>query len=72
MLDLGKVLIQWNGPNCNIAEKSRVSKGKSTVVYWRYFLITGWEKKKRERERHIQNSVFVKMETVFSVCTVRI
>uniref|UniRef100_A0A8B9ZX47 Gelsolin-like domain-containing protein n=1 Tax=Anas zonorhyncha TaxID=75864 RepID=A0A8B9ZX47_9AVES len=23
LLDLGKVLIQWNGPNCNIAEKSR-------------------------------------------------
>lgn len=24
LLDLGKVLIQWNGPSCNIAEKSRV------------------------------------------------
>ncbi|POI31283.1 hypothetical protein CIB84_004966 [Bambusicola thoracicus] len=23
LLDLGKVLIQWNGPNCSIAEKSR-------------------------------------------------
>uniref|UniRef100_A0ACB8FW99 Uncharacterized protein n=1 Tax=Sphaerodactylus townsendi TaxID=933632 RepID=A0ACB8FW99_9SAUR len=23
LLDLGKVLIQWNGPSCNIAEKSR-------------------------------------------------
>uniref|UniRef100_A0A8C3I2K8 Villin like n=2 Tax=Chrysemys picta bellii TaxID=8478 RepID=A0A8C3I2K8_CHRPI len=23
LLDLGKVLIQWNGPDCNIAEKSR-------------------------------------------------
>uniref|UniRef100_A0A8C8SR12 Villin like n=1 Tax=Pelusios castaneus TaxID=367368 RepID=A0A8C8SR12_9SAUR len=23
LLDLGKVLIQWNGPECNIAEKSR-------------------------------------------------
>jgi len=27
-LDLGKVLIQWNGPNCSIAEKSRVSMDK--------------------------------------------
>ncbi|XP_034985186.2 villin-like protein [Zootoca vivipara] len=23
LLDLGKVLIQWNGPSCNVAEKSR-------------------------------------------------
>lgn len=28
LLDLGKVLIQWNGPSCSIAEKSRVSTGK--------------------------------------------
>uniref|UniRef100_A0A8C7EEN2 Villin like n=1 Tax=Nothoprocta perdicaria TaxID=30464 RepID=A0A8C7EEN2_NOTPE len=29
LLDLGKVLIQWNGPNCNIAEKSRVTLARS-------------------------------------------
>lgn len=32
LLDLGKVLIQWNGPSCSIAEKSRVSTGESHLV----------------------------------------
>ncbi|PKU27991.1 villihypothetical protein [Limosa lapponica baueri] len=32
LLDLGKVLIQWNGPNCSIAEKSRVSTGENLSV----------------------------------------
>lgn len=32
LLDLGKVLIQWNGPSCSIAEKSRVSTHESHLV----------------------------------------
>lgn len=51
LLDLGKVLIQWNGPNCSIAEKSRVSTGKTHLVYQQYLLMPGKQKQKTEKQR---------------------
>lgn len=37
LLDLGKVLIQWNGPECNNAEKSRVSYNLPLGFIWGVF-----------------------------------
>lgn len=57
LLDLGKVLIQWNGPSCSIAEKSRVSTGKSPPGLLMVFF-DAWRGKNRD--------------TALNVCTVKI